>query len=392
MPKNDPIRAILCQEIFDGERRYHNAALLIAGSHIKEIRPQSELSGKETTIDFGDRLLAPGLIDIQVNGGGDVLFNNEPNLDGLKRMADAHLRMGTSRIMPTIISDERSVRRQAADAVRQAQEAKLNEILGLHLEGPFFASSKRGAHKEEFIRQFERKDSEDLKDIARNLLLMVTLAPDAVKARTIRELEQHFISVWAGHSNASYEEALAALDEGLCGFTHVFNAMSAIQARDPGLLGAALEDQRSYCGLIADGHHVHPSNIRLLLRSKPQGKVVLVSDAMATVGGQKNTFELYGETLSTEGTKLINGEGNLAGSAISQMDAVRYLCEQDIVGLDEALRMASLYAAQSLGLETKLGYLKAGYCADFVCLDKQLQVHASACAGKIIFKQEAKRD
>ncbi|MBB6520019.1 N-acetylglucosamine-6-phosphate deacetylase [Pseudoteredinibacter isoporae] len=391
MAKNDPIRAILCRQIFDGEQRHHNAALLIAGHKILAIKPQSELSGDEIIVDLGDRLLAPGLIDIQVNGGGDVLFNKQPNLDGLKQIANAHLSLGTSRIMPTIISDEQSIRQQAADAVQQARNEQLSGILGLHLEGPFFARSKRGAHKEEFIRRLESDDAEALKKIAQKLLLMVTLAPEAVPANTLQELAQQNIHVWAGHSNASYEQAVAALEEGVCGFTHLFNAMSSIQARDPGLLGAALEDQHSYCGLIADGHHVHPSNIRLLLRSKSKGKVVLVSDAMATVGGHKNTFDLYEETLSVQGSILINGEGNLAGSAIALIDAIHFLREQDIVSLDEALRMASLYPAQSLGLEHKLGYLKAGYEADFICLENDLQVYASSCAGNIIFKQETKR-
>ncbi|GAA6151557.1 N-acetylglucosamine-6-phosphate deacetylase [Pseudoteredinibacter isoporae] len=384
MAKNDPIRAILCQEIFDGERRHSHAALLVSGSSILGIKPQSQLNGDETLIDFGDRLLAPGLIDIQVNGGGDTLFNNQPTLEGLIRIAKAHRRFGTTRIMPTIISDVKTVRQQAAQAVNDAQDARISEILGLHLEGPFFANRKRGAHKADFIRDIQPDDVQELIQIAKKMRLMSTLAPETTKPGMVRELHQHNVRVWAGHSNASYQQTLDALAEGVCGFTHIFNAMSPLQAREPGVVGAALEHQDSYCGLIADGHHVHPSNIALLLRSKAPGKVVLVSDAMATIGGSQAAFELYGEPLSVKDKKLINAEGKLAGSAIALIDAVRVMSENNLVDLDEALRMASLYPAQSLGVDNTLGYLKTGYSADFVCLDKHLHVHASGCAGNIL--------
>lgn len=378
--------AVAGARIFNGIEFVVNHRLVIENQRIQKICPAKALAADIPVYEFPDCTVAPGLIDIQVNGGGGLLFNNQTDGDALSIICAGHRRHGTTSILPTLISDTSQRQAEAIAAVAQAQSAGLYGIAGLHLEGPFFSKAKRGAHLETFIRPLSSADIEQLIIANRDQIvgpLLLTLAPEACSQGQVQQLVDGGIRVWLGHSNASYQEACAALDEGAEGFTHLFNAMSSIEAREPGMVGAALSTATSYCGIIMDGHHVHPNNFELSLRQKNKGQLMLISDSMATVGSQQQSFDLYGETLTVCDGKLVNDDGRLAGSAISLIDAVRYCVINTSLELDEALRMASTYPAHCLGLEKELGYLKPGMRADMAIFDQDFKVHASCLAGTL---------
>ena len=374
-------RALTGARIFNGEDFVSGHAVLVSGTHIEAVVPDRELDPDTTAVQLSGGTLAPGFIDIQVNGGGGVMFNNSPTVAGVNTMVEAHRATGTTAMMPTLISDTPEVRRAGAAAVADAQAGGNPGVLGIHIEGPFFAPDRRGTHKASMIRRMDREDVDWLCSLA-GLNTLVTLAPEATLPGQIRQLCDAGIRVCAGHTNASYDQVTAAIDEGLTGFTHLFNAMSHLAAREPGTVGAALDSEHSFVGIIADGHHVHPSCIRIAQRAKAGGKLLLVTDAMATVGSGDSSFELYGETIALRDGRLVNAEGVLSGSAIGMIDAVRVTT--DLVGLPlaESLRMASLYPATFLGLQGSLGRIGPGYRADLVHFDEEFRVNHTWVAGR----------
>jgi N-acetylglucosamine-6-phosphate deacetylase len=308
------------------------------------------------------------------------MLNSAPCRDTVEKMSAAHRNFGTTTMLPTLLSDHREVQRAAVDAVREARAAGHPGIAGIHLEGPFFEPSRRGAHREEWIRAPRARDIDWLCTL-RDLRVIVTLAPERVSPGDIRRLTDAGLLVCAGHSNATYPEVRAASAAGLQGITHLFNAMSPLSAREPGMVGAALDDEALWLGIIADGHHVHPACVRLACRAKPRGRVVLVTDAMATVGSDTAEFELYGERIVERGGRLINAAGVLAGSAIGMIDAVRYVTCEVGLPLGESLRMASRYPAAVLGLQNDLGRISPGLRADFVHFDTNFRVKNTWVAG-----------
>ena len=334
----------------------------------------------EHTHDLHGRVLAPGFIDCQVNGGGGVLFNDDPTVDGVRRIAQAHRRFGTTGMLPTLISDDAEVMRKAVDAVAQAIAQRVPGILGIHLEGPFLSKPKKGIHDS---TKFRAPDAADVALIAKGNTgsTLVTIAPEEVSPDVVRELNSRGVVVAAGHTSASYEQTRVALDAGLRGFTHLYNAMSPLQSREPGAVGAALDDANSWCGIIVDGYHVHPAALRVALHAKPRGKVFLVTDAMPPVGADDPTFRLNGETITCKDGKCTNEAGTLAGSALDMAAAVRNTVATLGVDLAEALRMASQYPAAFAGLERTHGRIAAGFAADLVVLDDGVVVE-TWCAGQ----------
>ncbi|MEE4250182.1 MAG: N-acetylglucosamine-6-phosphate deacetylase, partial [Alcanivoracaceae bacterium] len=264
-------------------------------------------------------------------------------------------------------------------------------ILGLHIEGPFVEAGRRGTHKAEMIRRLEASDIAWLCEL-QAFPIMLTLAPEHVPLQQLRELAAAGILLCAGHTDADYDCIQAAIACGLRGFTHLFNAMSPMSARAPGTVGAALEDSDTWAGIIADGHHVHPTMIDLARRCKAPGKLLLVSDTMATVGATEDCFELYGEQIAVRDGCLINAEGKLAGSAIALIDAVRIAHQRAGIELGECLRMASLYPAAFLKLEKHLGRLQSGYRADLMCFDIEYQVTHTWVAGQHMKHDTADQD
>ncbi|MCS4278358.1 N-acetylglucosamine-6-phosphate deacetylase [Stenotrophomonas rhizophila] len=339
------------------------------------------LGQADEQVDLGGGWLLPGFIDAQVNGGGGVLFNNSPDVATLRTLAQAHRRFGTTGLLPTLISDDVQVMRAAIAATRQAISEGVPGVLGIHLEGPYIAPARKGTHD---ANKFRVPDAAEIALAASldNGVTLLTLAPERVPLESIRALVERGVVVAAGHTAASYEEARAGLEAGIRGFTHLYNAMSPLTGREPGAVGAALEDRDSWVGIIADGVHVHPASLRVALATKPRGKVMLVTDAMPPVGAADPSYELYGEVITAVDGVVRNVAGSLAGSALDMATAVRNSVQLLGVSLAEAARMASTYPAQFLNLDDRYGHIAEGHHADLVLLDDALQVRSTWIAGQ----------
>lgn len=368
--------------ILAGDEFRDDLAVVIEGGVITALVSDAapQLGSADEQVDLGGGFLLPGFIDAQVNGGGGVLFNNTPDVESLRTLASAHRRFGTTGLLPTLISDDVEVMRTAIAATREAIEARVPGVLGIHLEGPYIAPARKGTHNPD---KFRVPDSDEIAMAASldNGVTLLTLAPERVPLESIRALVERGVIVAAGHTAASYEEAKAGLDAGIRGFTHLYNAMSPLAGREPGAVGAALEDRDSWVGVIADGVHVHPASLRVALAAKPRGKVMLVTDAMPPVGADDPSYELYGEVITAVDGVVRNAAGSLAGSALDMATAVRNAVQQLGLPLEEAARMAARYPAQFLNLDDRLGEIAEGYQADLVLLDDALQVRATWIAG-----------
>lgn len=354
-------------------------AVVIESGHIVAIVSREEVRAQHEH-DLQGRMLAPGFIDCQVNGGGGVLFNDAPTVETIRRIAHAHRRFGTTGLLPTLISDGAATMRKAVHAVAAAIERGVAGILGIHLEGPFLATQRKGIHDS---TKFRLPDAADVALIAsaKSGKVVLTIAPEEVSTDVVHELSNRGVIVVAGHTAASYEQTHTSLAAGLRGFTHLFNAMSPLQSREPGVVGAALEDRNSWCGIIVDGHHVHPAALRVALHAKPRGKLFLVSDAMPPVGSSEPTFQLNGETITCRDGICTNSAGTLAGSALDMCSALRNSVHMLDVDLPEALRMASQYPAEFLGLGRTHGRIEVGYVADLVALTDDITVSETWCGG-----------
>jgi N-acetylglucosamine-6-phosphate deacetylase len=372
------LHAIAADHVFDGAAQHERAAVLIDGSEITKIVPRAEITDAVSVTELPEGAwLAPGFIDIQVNGGGDVLFNDAPTAEAILTIAAAHRKFGTTGFLPTLITDTQEKTELAFAAVRAAMRQN-PAVLGLHLEGPFISPGKPGVHNPTFIRQPIASDL-DLLTAPRDGALVVTLAPEQVPAGFIRQLTASGVRVCLGHSMATYAETQAAMAEGLTGFTHLFNAMRPLESREPGPVAAALETPKCSYGLIADGVHVDPAMLKLALRGL--GKPMLVTDAMPPVGGSGAPFKLYGKQISVTADRCVREDGTLAGALLDMATAVRNCVRLLGLPLESALRLASLNPATFLGL--KLGRLAPGYRADMIALDPQrIEVLNTWIAGK----------
>ncbi|HEY9112257.1 MAG TPA: N-acetylglucosamine-6-phosphate deacetylase, partial [Rhodanobacteraceae bacterium] len=319
------------------------------------------------------RMLLPGFIDCQVNGGGGVLFNDQPTVQGIRAIGAAHRRFGTTGFLPTLISDTVDKMRVAVSATDAAIADAVPGVLGVHLEGPFLSRERKGVHAAKYLHAPDADELRVAESLRRGKTLL-TLAPERVAPAAIQGLAAAGVIVSAGHSNADYATVRAALDAGVRGFTHLFNAMSPLTSRAPGVVGAALDDPAAWCGVIVDGHHVDPASLRVALKAKPRGKVFLVTDAMPPVGAADPSYVLNGETIVLRDGICRAASGTLAGSALSMIEAVRNAVDMLRVPLDEAVRMASTYPADFLGLGATHGRIDAGYRADFTIVDRDLRV------------------
>jgi N-acetylglucosamine-6-phosphate deacetylase len=372
--------AVAALKIFDGVACHEDCAVIIEDGTISGLAPRRDLPGDIPTHSLPEGAwLAPGFIDIQVNGGGDVLLNDDPTPEAMSAIARAHRKFGTTAMLPTLITDTREKMRAALAAADVAAAANPS-ILGVHLEGPFLSPEKAGVHNRAMIREPDADDLE-LLTAERAGVTLVTLAPERLPAGFIASLALAGVRVSLGHSMASYEETKAALAEGLTGFTHLFNAMRPLSSRDPGPVAAALETPRAWFGMIADGEHVAPAMLRLALRGAAHP--MLVTDAMPPVGGSKPAFTLYGEEIAVRDGRCTRADGTLAGAALDMATAVRNSVELLHVRLPWALRFASAEPARFLGLDTKLGRIAPGFRADLVAFDPgSMHIHTTWVAGQ----------
>jgi N-acetylglucosamine-6-phosphate deacetylase len=358
-------QAIAADHVFDGAVVHRNAAVVIDGAQVAGIMPRDEVPSGVAVRALDGAWLAPGFIDIQVNGGGDVLFNDHPTPEGIATIAAAHRRFGTTGLLPTLISDTPEKMRAALAAV-DAIIGREPGVLGIHLEGPFLSPEKPGVHNVRVLREPTREDAALLTAPHQGVTL-VTLAPEQVPAGFIAELVGAGVRVSLGHSMATYAQTRAAMAEGLSGFTHLFNAMRPLTSRDPGPIPAALESPNAWFGMIVDGVHVDPAVLRLALRGR--ARPILVTDAMPPVGGKRPTFALYGEEIMVKDERCARRDGTLAGAYLDMATAVRNAVRLLGVTLEDALRMASTHPAGFIGLGEVLGRLAPGYRADVVAFD-----------------------
>lgn len=323
--------------------------------------------------DLKGALLLPGFIDTQVNGGGGVLFNDEPTVETIRRMGAAHRKFGTAGFLPTLISDDLSVVERAIAAVTAAVREGVPGVLGIHLEGPFLSPARKGVHNVEKFRQIDAKALALLTSL-KNAKTLVTLAPEMTTPDMIGKLAKAGVIVAAGHTNAAYDDIVTAYQHGLTGFTHLFNAMSPLAAREPGVVGAALSDPDSYCGIIVDARHVHPQTLKLALRCKPHDRFMLVTDGLANVGTNNDSFKLLNATIRIKNGVYVDENGTLAGSALDMRQAVRNAMAHLGVDLYQASIMASAAPARFLGLSHEYGEIAKGFRASFVIADDDLNV------------------
>jgi len=352
---------LLMPDGFEMER-----CLLIEDGLIVDVVPLENCPSPE--ILQGD--LVPGFIDLQVNGGGGVLFNDEPTVEGIAAIGRAQRAFGTTGFLPTLISDDLDVIDRGMRAVEAAVQQGVPGVLGIHIEGPFINVEKRGIHDPGKIRKIDEAAVELLSSLKSGVTL-VTLAPELDPPGMIEQLREHGVTVAAGHTAASYEDTRDALQSGVTGFTHLFNAMTQLSSRAPGAVGAALESKQAWCGIIADGFHVHPAALRVALRAKGPDKLVLVTDAMPTVGSDQTTFTLGGRTIHVENGRIAAEDGTLAGSNLNMAAAVGNAVRMLQVDLPAAVRMASLNPARALGLEGTTGAIRPGLRADLALLDSE---------------------
>ena len=356
-------------------------AVIVENGRIADVCPVGAAPSGATKDDLGGSTLVPGFIDVQVNGGGGVLFTDEPSVEAIEAIGAAHRRYGATGFLPTLISDDLDVIARAIAAVRSAMERGVPGVLGIHIEGPFLNRARKGVHDASKFRTLGDDAIELLTSLGAGRTL-VTLAPETTTPDLIQRLVKAGVIVSAGHTDASYAEMRAALDAGLCGFTHLFNAMSQLTPRAPGAVGAALEDQQSWCGLIVDGKHVDPAALRIALRCKPLDKFMLVTDAMPTVGSDKSSFVLQGRTIEVRDGVCVAPDGTLAGSNLDMAQAVRNAMAMLGLSLEQAAACASLHPAEFLGLDD-LGAIQPGARASFALLDGALGVTRTWIDGKL---------
>lgn len=361
---NDGVRADVC--------------VTVDGATIASITPHPPPGAK--IVDLAGTLLLPGFIDVQVNGGGGALFNDTPTVAGIATIGAAHRRFGTTGFLPTIISDDLDLVARAMAAVDEAIVAGVPGVLGIHIEGPFLHKPRRGIHRADRLRVLRDEDIGLLTSL-RHGRTLVTLAPEAATAGQIARLREAGVVVALGHSDADYETARTAFAAGATGVTHLFNAMSPLHHRAPGLVGAALDDEQVYAGVIADGHHLHPAALRLAIKVKGSRRIMLVTDAMPSVGGSSRSFDLQGRLVRVADGMLTDANGTLAGSQLTMADAFANVMAQTGANESEASQMSSATPAAFLGLGEKLGAIAPGLQADLVALDQRGRVSASWIAG-----------
>jgi N-acetylglucosamine-6-phosphate deacetylase len=330
-------------------------------------------------VDLSGQMLLPGFIDLQVNGGGGVLFNEQPTVESIRAIGAAHRRFGTTGFLPTVISDDLDRIERAMQAAERAV-AEVPGVLGVHVEGPFLNHERKGIHDSSKFRLLDERAFRLLTSLARGRTL-VTLAPELTTPAMIARLHAAGIIVSAGHTDGSFAQIVEALEHGLTGFTHLFNAMSPFTSRQPGAVGAALDDDESWCGIIVDGHHVAPASLRIALKAKGADKLMLVTDAMPSVGAEDKSFMLQGRPISVADGICVDQDGTIAGSDLDMASAVRNSVKMLRVDLPTAVRMASHVPATFLGLGDQLGKIAPGYRADLVQANDQLEIIDSWIGG-----------
>jgi N-acetylglucosamine-6-phosphate deacetylase len=371
--------ALIGARILSAQGWLDDHALILAQGRIDALVPVDRIPADAAPISLASGMLLPGFIDTQVNGGGGILFNDHPTVEGIRAIAAAHRAFGTTGLLPTLISDDLNVIAQGIHAVDEAIAQGVPGILGIHIEGPFLNTSKRGIHDASKFRRIDAAAIDLLSSLRRGRIL-VTLAPELADHGLISALTARGVIVAAGHSLATYEDMQRARGEGLSGLTHLFNAMTPLEGRTPGMVGAALEGGL-ISGIIVDGHHVHPASLRVAYAALGKEALMLVTDAMPTVGATSKSFSLGATQIMADGGALRSADGTLAGSDLDMASAVKNATMMMGVDLAAASHMASATPARFMGQQTVRGAITPGLAADLVHIDAQIRVLSTWIGG-----------
>lgn len=366
--------------LYDSERFLDNQIIEVDDSKVSAIYTGNSVDADITL----NGLVSAGFVDVQVNGGGGKLLNNEPNVQTIQKMTSAHQRFGTTSLLPTLITDNITTMLKASDAIAQAISEQCPSVLGVHFEGPHLSVAKKGIHPSDKIRSVTDQELELVtrKDLGQ---VVLTVAPENVSCDVIKDLIKNNVIVCLGHSNADFDTVQAALEAGATGFTHLYNAMSGLTGRQAGMVGAALLSEQSYAGLIVDLHHVCKQSAQIAINTKGKERVMLVTDSMSHIGTNQIDLSFSGYDIIKTDDKLTLQDCTLAGSYLDMSLAVRNTVHRLDYPLQDALDMASSTPSQFLGMQQSKGRLKEGLDADFVCLDNELNVTHTVCMGKLVF-------
>ncbi|MBD8891232.1 N-acetylglucosamine-6-phosphate deacetylase [Roseibium litorale] len=367
--------------IFDGQSWHDGKVLEVCEGEITGISSETNATDLHQLPEGS--LIVPGFVDLQVNGGGGVLFNNDLTVSGIETICQAHRQFGTTALLVTLITDTPENTRLAIAAGIEAAKKGVPGFAGLHLEGPHLSLARKGTHAPELIRPMTDADLALILEAVRELpCLLVTLAPENATPDQVRKLVEDGVVVSLGHSDAGVAQIKPFVQAGASMVTHLYNAMSPLQHREPGMVGAALCFGELSCGLIADGHHVDPLAIKVALKAKQgPGQIFLVTDAMSSIGWDGDSFQLNGREVFRRDGKLTLADGTLAGADIDMLSCVRFMAGCIGMELDDVLKMASLYPARAAHLSA-VGSLTTGKRADFLVLNSDLTIHASICGGQ----------
>ena len=372
--------ALTGARVFDGTSIRNGVAVVVEGKFIADVIPTSQLPEGIEAQDLNGGILTAGFTDVQVNGGGGALLNDHPTIETVKCIAESHRKFGTTGLLPTVITDDQEVIDQAVKAVQLAILGKVPGVLGIHIEGPFLDVNRKGAHPAHFIRAITQKDIEHFAAIDCGIV-MLTLAPNKVPERFINVLSQRGVLVSLGHAEATVKDVQLALNAGARAFTHVYNAMSQLNGREPGMVGACLVDRESYCGVIVDGQHVDDAALKVLFAAKPKDRIMLITDAMPPAAAGPNHFELQGRMTRRVDNRLQLDDGTLAGSIVTMDEAVRNTIQLG-VRMEDAFNMASAVPAHFMRKENELGRIAKGLNASMVHLSDDLHVHKTWIDGR----------
>ena len=364
--------------LFNGEFFEENKAIVIDGERIHSVVNCEDI-GSIDSVDLDGALCVPGFIDLQVNGGGGLLFNDSPTKSAIDEIYKSHRRFGTTSICPTFITDSCEKLKSAIGAVSACDSEKIPAV---HIEGFSISREKSGIHDKRFIRKFTQEDARGILNAA-SCKKIITLAPEETPADVVRLLKDGGAVVFGGHSNASYESFTEFLENGGIGATHLYNAMSGMTSRAPGVCGAVLDSCSAYAGIIADGHHVHFACVRIAKRLMGE-RLFLVTDAMPPACSDIEEYVLYGNHITVKSGVCVSDDGVIAGSCLSMAEAVNNCVKHCEIPLFEALRMASLYPARILSRENNLGRIAHGYFADISILSGELAPIGTVVKGDLM--------
>ncbi|PPC63316.1 N-acetylglucosamine-6-phosphate deacetylase [Pantoea sp. ICBG 1758] len=380
--------ALVNGRIFTGYDILDDHAVVIADGIIDRVCPRAMLDAALPQQDMAGAFIAPGFIDLQLNGCGGVQFNDSPealSMETLEIMQRANEKSGCTSFLPTLITSSDELMKQAVETMRAWLTTRQNQALGLHLEGPWLNREKKGTHNPALIRQPDPALVDYLCANA-DVITKVTLAPEQAGSEVIRQLSAAGIIVSAGHSNATYAEAKAGFSAGITFATHLYNAMSPFSGREPGLVGALFDSPDVYCGIIADGLHVNYANVRMAKRLKGE-RLILVTDATAPAGAAIDKFIFAGKTIYYRNGLCVDEHGTLSGSALTMIEAVQNSVEYCGIALDEALRMATLYPARAMGVEKQLGTVAAGKAANLTVFTRDYQIIKTFVNGESVLSE-----